>query len=104
MPASVVIKDRFRFGNGTMVIADVTMDDSYPTGGEEVLPAKFGLTSLSMVQAAPSGGYVLEYDHANKKLKAYYGDYDAVADGALIEVAAAANLSAVIARVIAIGR
>jgi len=104
LAATVTIKDKFKLGNGFVVIADVAFDNSYPTGGEEVLPEKFGINALDFVQAAPSSGYVFQYDHTNKKLLAYYADYDAVADGALIQVPDTTNLSAIITRVMAIGR
>lgn len=34
-------------------------------------------------------GFILKYDVASKRIRIYYADYDAVADGALIEYAAA---------------
>lgn len=71
MPASVTIKKRGKFGNGFVVVADVTFDDSYPTGGEALTAQQFGLTVLDFVLPSPASGYLFEFDHANKKLKAF---------------------------------
>ena len=103
MAAVATIKKKFKFGNGYCVVADVAMDSSYPTGGEAVSAEQLGLSALEFVLGAPSGGYVPEYDHASKKLKAYYGDNDNAADGPLAEVANATNLSAVTFRLMALG-
>lgn len=50
-------------------VADVTMDSSYPTGGESVLPADFGITTVYMVFIDNASGYVAEYDYTSKLLK-----------------------------------
>jgi len=104
LAASVAIKNRIKFGNAYAVIADVTFDSSYATGGEEVKPAQLGLRNVFLVQAGNSGGYAFEYDYTNTKLKAYYGDNDSASDGPLVEVPNATNLSAVTARIVAYGR
>ena len=103
MAATATIKKRFKFGNGFCVVADVTLDSSYPTGGEAVSAEQLDLSALEFVQGAASGGYVPEYDHANEKLKAYYADCDYAGDKALIEVANATDLSAVTFRLMALG-
>lgn len=87
--------NKLRFVTGKFVF-----DTSYPTGGETV---DFGLRSVYVAVIAPASGYVLEYDATNKKVKAFYADYDATADGALIEVPNLTNLSAVTARFIVVG-
>ena len=85
---------------GKIMQGSVALDSSYPTGGESV---EFPFTP-QIVLAEPSAGYIFQYDYTNEKLKAYYADYDAAADGALIEVANAVNLSALDdIRVLAIG-
>lgn len=50
------------------------------------LSAHFISGAPSIVLIEPAGGYVFEYDHVNKGVIAKYADYDAVADGALINV------------------
>jgi hypothetical protein len=85
MGASVSVKQRTKFAGLFAVIADVTLDDSYPTNGEALTPNQFGLNTFSFVLPAPAAGYHFEFDHANKKLKAYVPVNavagDGVADG-----------------------
>lgn len=50
-------------------IAEITFDNSYPTGGESVTAAQFGLQSIDMVVLSGSGGYIAEYDYTNNKIK-----------------------------------
>lgn len=73
----------------------------YPTGGEDV-SGKFGFTP-DVVILESDDGYILKYDATNQKVLAYYADYDAAADGALIQVAADVDLSGVSAKYIAFG-
>lgn len=84
-------------------VLDVTFDTSYATGGLALTKANLGLSTVEWLEASQSGGYTFEYDYANEKLKAFYGDNNNAADGPLIEVPAATNLSAVTTRVKAIG-
>ena len=70
-------------------------DASYPTGGEPLTPGDLGLRVVNRLEASPKSGFIFEYDKTNEKLLAYYADYDAVADGALIQVADTTDLSAV---------
>lgn len=48
-------------------------------------------------------GFVLKYDVVSKKVRIYYADYDAVADGALIEYAAAGAYNSRISYVEVVG-
>ena len=48
-----------------------------------------------MVIPSPTSGYVFEYDYTNSKIKAYWCDYDAAADGAMTEVTDTTDLSGV---------
>jgi hypothetical protein len=70
-------------------------DSSYPTGGEDFDVSNYFSKGVRKVLFSPKSGYVFEYDKDNKKIKAFYADYDASADGALIEVADTADLSGV---------
>lgn len=83
-----------------LYVGSVAFDNSYPTGGESItLP----FTPVLLI-AESSAGYTFQYDYTNKKLLAYYADYDAVADGVLIQVADTTDLSALTdVRFIAIG-
>lgn len=76
----------------------VVLDSSYPTGGYTGLADKIkGATNRTPTiigVASQSSGYVAYWDYTNSKLMLYYGNYDA-ADGVLIEVPNATDLSAV---------
>jgi hypothetical protein len=89
------------FGNSRVVIGTFTFDSSYATNGEACDPG-LGTINLAISDSSVSG-YTFQYDYSNKKLKAFYADYDAGADGALIEVANAVDLSAVSVRMIFVG-
>jgi 3D (Asp-Asp-Asp) domain-containing protein len=68
---SVAIKKQIKMLNLFAVIADITLDSSYPTGGEPVTANQLGLNSLDFVLPAPAAGYLFEFDHTNSKLKAF---------------------------------
>lgn len=104
MALTVSLLSRSKTAQTKINIASIAFDDSYPTGGEGLTGAQLGLVSVDSVQIEPAGGYVFSYDYANKKVIAYYGDNDAVADGALAQVADKADLSAITTKVIATGK
>ncbi len=80
----------------------ITFDSSYPTGGEAVTAANFGLSVMDHLQFNQGeDGYVFHWDKANAKIIAY----EAGADGApLDEVADTTDLSSVVVEAIATGR
>lgn len=83
----------------------IVLDNAYPTGGYTGLAAKIqGATNrnptILAVVGQGSDGYEYRWDFANSKLMVLYADYDAGADGALIEVANGANLSTVTAHLV----
>ena len=86
-------------GGVAFVVADVTGDASYATGGYALQPSDLGLRDIDWLTARPmgGGGRYAEYDYGQPtgKLKLFTGF------GA--EVANAANESATVVRVIAIG-
>jgi hypothetical protein len=89
---TLVDKDFFSIAN-VLSIFNLAFGDSaktYPTGGVPVgAIGKFGFNKtikLALIEDAPADGYVRKFDRANMKIKYFYADYDAVADGALIEV------------------
>jgi len=85
-------------------------DGAYPTGGTAAFQAAVrtalakGAVELVAVVPQDCGGYTVCYDKANDKLKVYYNDYDAVADGPDIQVPNATNLAAVTFVVMAISK
>ena len=103
MPAVATPSVRQSWGSVFAVPATVAFDSSYPTGGEAITAAQFGLAAIDDVIVTNGGGYVVSYIPSTGKLLVRYADYDAVADGALVEVPNATNLSALTVRVIVIG-
>jgi hypothetical protein len=93
-----------RAGKKRQAVTLVTMDSSYPTGGEAITAAQLGLATVDVAMCTTNTGHVAQYDKDNAKIKLYYADYDAVADGALIEVPAATDVSAVVVTVMAFGK
>lgn len=76
-------------------------DASYPTNGESFVDSASNKIAaflpkgqVKLVLFEQKAGYVFEYDYTNDKVKAYYADYNAAADGALIEVPNTTDLSA----------
>lgn len=94
------------FGDRKVTVTDVTFDGSYPTGGEPLSASALGLSSVAFVLPDGSAdGFVFEYDYANETLKAFFADYDAAADGALIELPdTSAAVDGVTVRVLAVAQ
>ena len=91
------------FGERLALISGaVTFSSSYTTGGETVDLSPW-LRDVKFFVAHPAGGYVFEYDYANKKLKAFRFDYPNAAQGPAVEVQAGTDLSSVTTRFIAGG-
>lgn len=86
-------------GTWNFGVADVTMDSSYPTGGESIDPSDFGIdTTVYICLVDSPSGYVGVWDYTNSKLKVYTQGITtgstAAADstsGALVEDTAAAE-------------
>lgn len=83
------------------VVADVTFDDSYPTGGESLTAADLGIAgpgnagSIEYLEASQKGvaSRYVEYDYAAAKLKLF--------TGLGTEAANASDQSAIVVRVFA---
>lgn len=130
MASTVSVIERTKLAGRFFVIADITMDNSYPTNGLAVSPRQLGLNAIDFLLPANAGGYSFEYDHANKKLKAFVpvgviadagvsgadntimksaaGTLEVAGTGtafqqAAVEAANATNLAAVTVRVMAVG-
>ena len=80
-------------GDIKFIPGKISFDNSYPSDGE-AMDLSDHLKSVEGVMFESKAGYVFEYDYTNKKVKVYYADYDAVADGALIEVPNETDLAA----------
>ena len=106
MALTITIEQQFYISGGPSIrIGTITFDDSYPTGGEAITAANLNFSGgITNLIAEPSlGGYVPVWDKTNSKIKVLYGDYNNSADGPLIEVPNAADLSTVTVRFIAFG-
>lgn len=92
-------------GRDRQGVVDVTLDSSYPTGGEAIaLATVFGwstLLAVTSIRSKTAGGYVPQYDDAGATINMF----EAGADGAALdEVADTTDLSAQVVTVTAIGR
>jgi hypothetical protein len=84
-------------GSARTTYGSLALDSLYPSNGEPFTARQFGLTRLYQLAVYPSKGYVFEPDHTALKLKAFWGDWNAVADGPLVESPNNTDLSAVTA-------
>lgn len=105
------------FGNKRTVIAEITFDSSYATGGEALVAADFGLSSLDAVMpagvaaaAAGAAAVAVKFDRTNNKLQAFRvgaiaasGDAETIAAVSLAEVGSTISLATMKVVVLAIG-
>jgi hypothetical protein len=90
-------------GNIKLVLASITLDTSYPTGGSPGITAALGLASiLALIPYGNKGGYDIDYVKAADKLKCLYGTGSSLT-GPHTEVANTTNLSAVTVDTLVIG-
>lgn len=93
-------------GDLSYVVAQITWDNSYPTGGLALTPAQVGLSKIlfsvdgGVTNAGSAGMVSTSYDVANSKLLAFGG---AAAGSKHGEVTNATDLSAVTSRVVFFG-
>lgn len=95
-----------RIGRKKVVRGTMTFDSSYATGGLAFTPKDLGMVTVEEVRAFPSSsGYVGVWNRSvtAPKMQAFYGDNNNAADGPLIEVPAATNISTVTVQFEAIG-
>ncbi len=64
------------WGKHRTVLYDITLDSSYPTGGEAITPREVGLSIIKGAQVmgikdATSGGVVVQWDYDSQKLMAF---------------------------------
>lgn len=87
MTIAVAVKKTVNVNTNKIVLADVTLDNSYPTGGEAVVASDFGLAGINHVicGSPPLGGFVATYDPIAGKIKLWQSTTGAPA--LLVEVA-----------------
>lgn len=103
MAATVsIVSDPARVeGDHRVTCANVTLDSSYPTGGESVTPAQLGLEAVdyAIVNVKSVGGTVnvanASYDAATSKIKVH--------DETPAEVANTSDLSTLVVQIVAFG-
>tara|TARA_R100000084_G_scaffold105454_1_gene62892 strand:- start:92 stop:415 length:324 start_codon:yes stop_codon:yes gene_type:complete len=89
-------------GDIRYTIKDITFDDSYPSNGEAITAADFGLEEIFIVLISQkSDGYVTQFDYSNSKFEIY----EAGADGAALdELGNTADASGIAIRCLILGR
>jgi hypothetical protein len=74
MSIAITLKEPGRpLGGRNAVAATLALDSSYPTGGEAVTAAMFGLSEIEelIIETPVKAGVLLSFDKANKKVLAY---------------------------------
>lgn len=105
MAISVLVKRTDNFNTGIMVLADVTLDSSYPTGGYAVTPAQLGLSQIDLVIAGNPdvGGIASSFVTVAAANKLKMWQTTTGANQILVEVANAQDVSTSIVPIMAWG-
>lgn len=106
MALTVTAARKSVFGDRRIVVADITWDSSYATGGESLTPAMLGLHALDLVLAEPTVGgssdvlaYVSAYNRGTETLQLF----NSAGDGDPLDEAGNDDVSTYTTRLIAIG-
>lgn len=101
MAINVKLIRKIKFGNAFGVVAELTGDTSYATGGYPLTAKQLGLNVVeNVLPQSPAGGKFWEYDLANNKLKILKVNSTG---GALEEVANESDQSGAVTRIVAFG-
>lgn len=111
MAINVKLIRKIKFGNAFGVVAELTGDTSYATGGYPLTAKQLGLNVVeNVLPQSPAGGKFWEYDFANEKIKilglattAELVEEETVYTTALAEVANKSDQSESVARIVAFG-
>ena len=99
MSMNVKLIRKIKFGNAFGVVAELTGDTSYATGGYGLTAKQLGLNVIeNVLPQSPAGGKFWEYDFANKKIKILE-----LATTALAEVANESDQSKSVTKIVAFG-
>jgi hypothetical protein len=105
MALAYSIKGRGSMGDIGIRVVDVTLDNSYPSGGWALDPQGMGFgkngTILTVI-AGPEQGRFLEYDESAGKLMVR--DASGAANAASPEITTVTQMSAMVARLVAYGK
>lgn len=106
MALSFAVRANYKLGNRTQKVVDVTFDNSYPTGGEAVTAANFGLRKIDNIICNPAlssdktTAVMVGFDATNSKLVTY----ESGASGAVMpEKGNTESLASYVARVVVTG-
>ena len=110
MSMNVKLIRKIKFGNAFGVVAELTGDTSYATGGYGLTAKQLGLNVIeNVLPQSPAGGKFWEYDFANKKIKVLElattaaGEEPLVYTTALAEVADKSDQSKSVTKIVAFG-
>lgn len=104
MAVTASLKKRMQAGELQIRVVDLTLDNSYPTGGWAVTPQQLGLGLNGVVwfvMLPEINGFTFEWDYVNNKLKAFWGGGAGAANAQYTNAGAALN--AVVIRILAFG-
>lgn len=106
MALSYNIVERGAFGQMFIRIVDITMDNSYPSGGWALSPASMGFgtngTILAVVPFNDISGRFPFWDRTNNKLM--IRDASGAANAASPEITTVAQMNSIVLRVLAYGK
>jgi|SRR5262245_28634247 len=71
MALTISNKVALSMGNAWGVGFQIAFDSSYASGGESLLPADIGLSTILFTNFAPRSGFSFEYDYTNQVLKVF---------------------------------
>lgn len=107
MAATVTILNRAKIDQLNVAFVSWAWDATYPAGGEAATANQLGMSTISAVIPVSSNtaGFAYNWDAANSKLQAFYGNYDSTADGPLIDIAVGdtAMLTGIVTTLMVIG-
>ena len=111
MSMNVKLIRKIKFGNAFGVVAELTGDTSYVTGGYGLTAKQLGLNVIeNVLPQSPAGGKFWEYDFANEKIKvlglattAELVEGDTVYAAALAEAANESDQSESVTKIVAFG-
>ena len=104
MSMNVKLIRKIKFGNAFGVVAELTGDTSYATGGYGLTAKQLGLNVIeNVLPQSPAGGKFWEYDFANKKIKVLELATTEGGATALAEVANESDQSKSVTKIVAFG-
>lgn len=104
MSMNVKLIRKIKFGNAFGVVAELTGDTSYATGGYGLTAKQLGLNVIeNVLPQSPAGGKFWEYDFANKKIKVLELATTEEGAPALAEAANKSDQSESVTKIVAFG-